>query len=133
MIETNITNSIRESRKHPGLPLEDVAKAIAVHLDEFEMMVLIGHLNEIMDKKANKIDIREGMVVIDGRGLKRMMDKGNHYLKVKFADCPECKGEGSLEIVVSGFVNSKGKEKLKKEKITGYDCSSCDYQKEIEL
>ncbi len=133
MIEMDITSSIRESRNHPGLCLEKVAKAIAVNLDEAELEVLICYLNEIIDKRANKINIREGMIVVDGKGLKRMIDKGNHYLKVKFADCPECKGEGSLEIVVSGFVNSKGKEKLKKEKIAGYDCSLCDYQKKVEV
>lgn len=56
-----------------------------------------------------------------------------NYLKIKWFDCPKCKEKDSLETVVSGTMTNKRKEQLYTEKIIGYNCSNCNYQKPIEL
>lgn len=130
-IKIGIANLIRESRNHPGASLEDVAKAIAINLDVSDIEVLVRFLKERMEERLNKIDIGEEMVVLTARGLEKRNEKENHYLKVRHADCFKCKVQGSLEVVVSGFVNSRRKERIGSEKIAGFHCLSCDYQKKI--
>lgn len=55
------------------------------------------------------------------------------YLKVRTRNCPCCQGQNSLEVVVKGRMTNKRKEVFSTEKVIGYDCSHCDYQKSAEL
>ena len=55
------------------------------------------------------------------------------YLKVRTRNCPRCQEQNDLEVVVKGIMTNKRKEVFSTEKVIGYHCSHCNYQKPAKL